>query len=113
MKILRARHTVIVDAAFLKRDQRAPLRAAAEQAGAPFVILDIHAPDDILRERLRQRALQNQEVSEADLAVLDHQLATQEPLTADEQAATLIVDSGISPDITALVQKLRALTAAG
>ncbi|MDO8704185.1 MAG: AAA family ATPase [Sulfuricaulis sp.] len=111
--ILRAGYPVIVDAAFLKREQRAQLRAAAEQARAPFVILDIRAPDNILRERLRQRARQNQEVSEADLAVLDRQLATQEPLTADEQAATLIVDSGISPDITALVQKLRALTAAG
>lgn len=105
--VLKAGHTVIVDAAFLKREQRNQLRAVAEQAHAPFIILDIRARENALRQRLQDRARQEREVSEADLAVLDRQLATREPLATDEQRHAFIVDSGASPDITALAQKLR------
>ncbi|MBI3779175.1 MAG: AAA family ATPase [Gammaproteobacteria bacterium] len=108
--VLRAGHTVIVDAAFLKRDQRDRLRAVAERARVPFAILDLQAAENILRERLSLRARQQREVSEAGLAVLDHQLATREPLAADELRVSLTVDNTASPDIAALAQKLRALT---
>jgi len=42
------------------------------------------------------------------LAVLDHQLASHEPLTADEQRHVLVVDGAASADITGLASKLRA-----
>ena len=43
--ILRAGHTVIVDAAFLRHVQRDQLRAVADQEHALFVILDIQTPE--------------------------------------------------------------------
>lgn len=107
MTILRAGHTVIVDAACLKRSQRDQLRAAAEQMHAPFVILDIQAPENTLRERLRQRGTQQHEASEADLAVLDRQLATREPLADDEQRQVLTIDTGALISTATLVRQLR------
>ncbi len=104
--ILRAGYPAIVDAAFLKRAQRDAFRALAEEMHVPFVILDIHAPASVLRERLQRRSRQAREASEADLAVLEHQLAGQEPLAADEQRDTLVIDNRAAPDIAALVRRL-------
>jgi uncharacterized protein len=104
--ILRTGHPVIVDAAFLKREQRDRFRALAGQERAPFVILDIHAPETMLRDRLRHRSQQPHEASEADAAVLDHQLATNEPLAADERRDILDVGGVPSPDIAALIFEL-------
>ncbi len=105
--VLRAGYPVIVDAAFLQRGQRDQLRSVAEQERKPFVIIDLQAPESTLRERLQDRAQQKHEVSEAGLAVLNHQLATREPLSADEQGAVLPFVSGASPDIAMLVRQLR------
>jgi aminoglycoside phosphotransferase family enzyme/predicted kinase len=105
--ILRAGQAVLVDAAFLKQEQRRQLRAVADQARAPFVILDLRAEDGLLRERLRRRAQAGGDASEADLAVLEHQLATREPLTPAEQNQALVIDAGAAPDMAALVEQLR------
>ncbi|MGE5240277.1 MAG: AAA family ATPase [Bacteroidota bacterium] len=105
--ILRAGQAVLVDAAFLKREQRRQLHAVAEQARAPFMILDLRADDGVLRERLRQRARHGGDASEADLAVLDHQLATREPLTQEEQPLALAINTGDMPDMAALVGRLQ------
>jgi hypothetical protein len=104
--ILRAGYTVIVDAAFLKHSQRDQLHAVANELRVPFVIFDIRTPENILRQRLRQRATQQHEVSEAGLAVLDHQLATRESLADAEQRHVLGVD-GAAPDMPCLERQLR------
>jgi hypothetical protein len=104
--ILRAGHTAIVDAAFLKHSQRDQLHAVANERHVPFVILDIRTPENVLHQRLRQRAAQQHEVSEAGLAVLNHQLATREPLTDAEQRHILSAD-GAAPDMPCLERQLR------
>ena len=103
---LQAGFPAIVDAAFLRRGQRAPFRGLAEKLRAAFVILEIHAPENVLRERLLHRADQTHEASEAGLAVLDHQLASLEPLTADEKADALAID-GVASGVPEIVQTLR------
>ena len=70
------------------------------------MILEIHAPENVLRERLLHRADQTHEASEAGLAVLDHQLASLEPLTADEKADALAID-GVASGVPEIVQTLR------
>ena len=102
----------MVDAAFLKRNQRERLRALAREMHVPFMILDIQVPESLLRERLRQRARQSREVSEANLAVLQRQLATREPLTVDEHRVALVVCPDATHDIGWLVQKMSGLTGA-
>lgn len=82
--LLEAGWPVIVDAAFLARWQRDLFRALARRRALPFHILDIQADHATLRERIVRRAALGQDASEADLRVLDHQIATAEPLGADE-----------------------------
>jgi hypothetical protein len=94
---LRAGFSAVVDAACLKRAERESFRAIAEQLEAPFAILDFHAPLDVLRARITQRLARADDASEADLAVLERQLAVREPLTPAEMAATFVVDGTAPP----------------
>jgi hypothetical protein len=90
---LRAGFSVVIDAAFLKRAERDAFRAIAERLDAPFTILDFHAPLEVLRARITERLARADDASEADLAVLEHQLRAREPLTPAEMAAACAVDA--------------------
>jgi aminoglycoside phosphotransferase family enzyme/predicted kinase len=82
--ILNAGYPAIVDGACLKRDQRDRLRSVAACYGAPCVILDVQAPEALVRERVRRRAEEGADASEAGLAVLERQIGAREPLEPDE-----------------------------
>jgi uncharacterized protein len=82
----------LVDATFLARGARDRFRALAAAIGVPFVILSFAAPEAALRERIVERARRGGDASEADLAVLARQLATQEPLAADELSSVVSYD---------------------
>ncbi len=76
--------SVIVDAAFLQRNERESFRRLAEDAGAAFSILAPQATLDQLRERIQARQALGRDASEASLGVLAQQMETLQPLTADE-----------------------------
>jgi predicted kinase len=84
---------VIVDAAFLMRWQRRLFRDMASELGIPFIVVTLVAPDATLRERITRRLDDAHEASDANLAVLEHQLQTQEPLAPDEIGETLIYEA--------------------
>jgi aminoglycoside phosphotransferase family enzyme/predicted kinase len=92
-EILRAGYPVVADATFLRRAERESFRAIAEQLDVPFLILNFHAPQEILRARITQRLARADDASEAGLAVLEHQLAVREPLTPAEMATAFAVDA--------------------
>ena len=85
--------SVVVDAAFLNRPERDAFRTIAEWLDAPFLILDFHAPPEVLRARIAERLARADDASEADLVVLEHQIAAREPLTPAEIAAAFAVDA--------------------
>ena len=87
--LLDANWPVIVDATFLARWQRDLLREVAKTRNIEFSILDFPVPVETLKERIVQRAKAGGDASEADLAVLQHQLDTEEPLEVDEQTKTI------------------------
>jgi aminoglycoside phosphotransferase family enzyme/predicted kinase len=101
--LLEAGHSVIVDATFLQRAQRDEQRRVAERCGAEFRILDCRAPVEVLRERIRARAAAGSDPSEADLAVLEWQMARREALGEDERAWALEIETGGELDIEALL----------
>ena len=84
---------VIVDAACLKRWQRDLFRDEASRVGVPFAIVSFSASEATLRERVARRTAQGGDASDADLAVLEQQLRTQEPLGRDELSVTVSCDS--------------------
>ncbi len=87
--LLDAGWPVIVDATFSARWQRDLLRALAQSRGAAFGILDFKRDTSLLQHRVETRARAGRDASEADLAVLQQQLAREEPLTADERAIAI------------------------
>jgi aminoglycoside phosphotransferase family enzyme/predicted kinase len=93
-----AGYTAVLDGTFLRRAQRELMRTLAASLGVPFVILDVHAPDAVLRRRVEQRARGGADASEATVEVLERQLRDREPLTGDERSVAVTVDATRAPD---------------
>lgn len=110
-QIVRNGFPVIVDAAFLRRWQRELLRRAAEEARVPFTIVSLKTDIRIQRERMGARLRGGSDASEANNAVLDHQLADQEPLSASELLGTLTIDGNKPPTGPSRQAVIRDLTA--
>src|SRR5690606_12027636 len=104
--ILGAGYPAIVDAASLRRAERDAMRALAREAGAPFRILSLQADEATLRERIARRSAAGSDASEADAAVLAHQLRTREPLGPDEQADAVVIDATGAVDAAGLAARL-------
>jgi len=82
---LQAGYKVIVDAAFLEREERAQFRRLAQELSVPFAIADMQAGDKILRQRIMQRQRAANDASEADITVLEKLQLVHSPLTAGEK----------------------------
>ena len=80
-RVLNTHHSVIVDATFLAREHRRMFEELAKTKRIPFKILNCDAAPDVLRQRLSTRT---NDPSEANLEVLDWQLANRVPLTISE-----------------------------
>lgn len=104
--LIDAGYTVIVDAAFLKYEQRRPFMELAQEKQVPFIILEFTASADTLRERIKARA---HDVSDADLSVLEHQLATVQPLHEDELSSVITVDTEKPFDVGSLVERIQSM----
>jgi aminoglycoside phosphotransferase family enzyme/predicted kinase len=107
--VLKAGYPVIVDAAFLKQEQRQTFQNLAKSLEIPFAILDFRCNLPNLRRRVQERQRKNHDASDADLAVLKHQQATQEPLTKVEQKSTLPIETSPPIDFNILTEKLQTL----
>jgi aminoglycoside phosphotransferase family enzyme/predicted kinase len=92
-EIVESGYPAIVDAAFLWRAERDAFRALARELKARFLIASCRAPEAVLRRRVAQREAAMKDASEAGVAVLENQIATQEPLGPDELMHTVPIDS--------------------
>lgn len=91
--------TVLVDATFLEASRRDSMRRLAETLGVPFLVLECRAGPDELRRRVRRRARGGVDPSEADVAVLEKQLADWRPLADAERSSTITVDTEGDVDV--------------
>jgi hypothetical protein len=107
--VLDAGCPVLLDATFLDREQRELMHRLAQRCDAPFVILDIRAPASLLRERILARHHENLDASDADLRVLEHQMAHQDALSEEELAYTITVDNTGDPDLDAIAVRIKEL----
>ncbi len=99
---------VIVDATFLRAADRDRFRRLAHERGVPFAILECRADEPVLRDRVQARLDAGLDPSEADLAVLERQLAQREVLRGDEPAHALVVDTTHGPfDAAAIARAWR------
>lgn len=83
--VLSAGYSVIVDATFLKRANRQSFFNLAKQQDVSFAILDCNTDLQTLRQRVADRARTNNDASDADIQVLERQIANYEPLSENER----------------------------
>jgi aminoglycoside phosphotransferase family enzyme/predicted kinase len=105
--VLDSGHSVILDAAFLHAAPRRSAVQLANEVDCPVVIVDVTAPESVLRSRLSARALARDDASEADVDVLDYQLRTQDSFSESEEALVIGWENVGDIDATTLVAELR------
>lgn len=106
--LLGAGYTVIIDAANLQLRRRQQFVELAESMQLPYRILAFEADETVLRQRIAQRAVTGEDVSDATPEVLQRQLDLVEPLSADEQTYSVVIDTADRIDIDAITQTIRA-----
>ena len=108
--LLAAGLPVIVDAAFLRQDERAALRQLALHLGVPFALVRCVASDAVMQARILARARTGTDPSDATPDVLALQQRVQQALPQDWSPWTHeVVNDGT---LEALGQQVRALAAA-
>jgi hypothetical protein len=106
--ILEAGYPVIVDAAFLMRDERDQFRELAQHMSLPFAIASLQTSAAALHERIRTR---RNDASEADRTVLEKLQADQQPLTPAELEFTAFFSTGAPPGSAGNLQSWQRLGA--
>ena len=129
--ILSAGHSALIDAAFLERHQREPFQKLASQVvakrlfnyklsntdtkisgkplksrGVSFVIIEVSASFDVLRQRIIER---KNDVSDADLNVLENQISHWKPLFDDEKLNCISINTEKPLDIKTVLVSLNNL----
>ncbi|MBD3670438.1 MAG: AAA family ATPase [Gammaproteobacteria bacterium] len=104
--VLQSGYSVIVDATAQRRSQRELFYALARRLGLPYVIVEFTAAPDTLRARIVAR---RGDASDADLNVLEHQLAHWEALGDDESPHSICVDTEKDVHLEQIVVKIRQL----
>lgn len=105
--VLRSCFPVTLDATNLKKSQRDQLHAVAENLGLTSLIISLTADKATLRRRLTKRIQNGEKVAEADLLVLEHQLANHDPLTTKELTRAVTVDTDAPAASQILVKLIR------
>ena len=101
-------YDVIVDATFGRREYRAEFRQLAELLGIPILLINCHAPVEILRARIDARRAAKGEASEADERVLEWQIEHYDALDTNEGVRTISVDTAHSAAVEQVIRELDA-----
>lgn len=96
---------VVVDAACLRRSERAQFAELAAALALPFSILDCRAALPLLRIRLEQRQASGADPSEADVAALELLCQSDEPLDERDRAISIVVDAAQPQSPTTIAQQ--------
>ncbi|MFV9616674.1 MAG: AAA family ATPase, partial [Gammaproteobacteria bacterium] len=104
--IICAGYSVIVDAAFLKHEQRKPFQQLAKRLEVSYIIMEVTAPAEVLRQRIKKR---KNDVSDADLTVLEHQLTSWQALHKVEINSAISINTTETLDINVIIDRIKVL----
>ena len=107
--ILDSGFSVIIDATFLEQKLRDQAQQLASKRCIPMVILDFPLCEEELFQRVRKRAQQTRQVSEANATVLRWQIEQSQLLTMAEEQISVQVRPNSSPGKIAADIKARSL----
>ena len=95
---------MIVDATFSTSEQRSLFKELATKKQVRFIILEFTASNETLKKRIQQR---ENDVSDADLNVLENQIRSWHPLTENERNYSLLINTENNPDISQILNQLK------
>ena len=101
--------SILVDAAFLRSDERLRFVLLAESLGARAAIVHCFAPAEVLRDRVAARSTARNDASEAGLDVLQRQPSWWEDFDDRERAHLVEVDTSGDAPLAAALGQLRSL----
>lgn len=104
---LQAGFPVVIDATYLKAEQRQQAAECAHANGTPCLILDCQAPQAVLLEWLQQRQSDGQDPSDATAEIIAAQQAAREPLSEQEQRLSYLVATDQADALDELVVQLK------
>jgi len=104
---LQAGFPVVIDATYLKSEQRQAAWQIAESTGTPFLILDCQAPDEVVATWLKQRQAEGLDPSDATAEVILAQRKNLEPLSPEEIAQSYRVDTHDAATLDNLISQIR------
>lgn len=104
---LHAGFPVVIDATYLKQAQREAASQIAEACGAPFLILECSAPDEVIASWLERRKAAGNDPSDANMDVVRAQQASREALSDDELLHSKRVDTHESASLDSLITRIR------
>ena len=84
---------MVLDATFLKKQERVKAAELANRLNVPWHLLELKASTGTLRSRVKQRSESRSDASDADLDVLESQLSSVEPLDESERPNAIAIDT--------------------
>ena len=107
--IIKDGYSVVIDATFIKAQERSKFYQAFDKKNLPLVVIDLQVDEDELRRRVRKRTGEKGNVSDADTSILEKQLHCPEPITKSEQANVLRIDANTFPDPKEVASEVRTM----
>jgi hypothetical protein len=104
--VIDAGFPVIVDAAFLKTEQRDLFQKLAAECGVKFLIVDFQASEEELCRRIR---LRQSDASEATIEVLQQQKQSAQPLSVEEQNYIITINTESGNALNILLEHIGGL----
>ena len=108
--IIDAGFPVVIDATFLKADERDQFRKLAHKLDVPFRIITCQASEEELEARVASRDVHNQDASDAGVSVLKKQLNVETGLNDEPSAELIFVDTANEESIAKAMLNLNAAT---
>lgn len=105
--VLNAGYSVIVDATFLDKKWRQKFRLIAEKQQIPFHILSCFADQNTIKQRLRARQDESDQISDADIPVMESQLKKMDCLDINEKKYEIPIDTEQSLDYLSIMTQLK------
>ncbi|RRV12010.1 AAA family ATPase [Pseudomonas saudiphocaensis] len=104
---LNAGFSVVIDATYLKQEQRQAAWQVAEATGVPFLIIDCEAADAVIEQWLAQRQAEGNDPSDATMEVVKAQQASREPLSESERLLSRRLDTADASSLDSLLAAIR------
>ncbi len=100
-------YSVIVDATFIRQRTRQSYIELANKLGISIRIISCSCEQKLIEARLKRREIEGSDASDADITVMQEQRQHQQPLTPEEEALTVVVETDDDDAISRLLEQLR------